>query len=139
MAYHREYGLDVRIARIFNTYGPRLREDEAYARALSRFIVQALGDRDITVFGDGSQTRSFCYVSDTITALLLLLTSERARGEVLNVGNPDEITILELAEEIKRLTKSRSKITFQPLPPDDPKRRYPSVDKAKRMLGWEPK
>ena len=139
MAYHREYGLDVRIARIFNTYGPRLREDGAYARALSRFIVQALGNRDITVYGDGSQTRSFCYVSDTITALLLLLTSERAKGEVLNVGNPDEITILELAEEIKGLTKSESRITFQPLPPDDPKRRCPSIDKAKRILGWEPK
>jgi UDP-glucuronate decarboxylase len=139
MAYRREYGLDVRIARIFNTYGPRLREDGAYARALSRFIAQALANREITVYGDGSQTRSFSYVSDTITALLLLLKSERAKGEVLNVGNPDEITILELAEEIKGLTKSKSRITFQPLPPDDPKRRCPSIDKAKRILGWEPK
>jgi len=139
MAYYREYGLDIRIARIFNTFGPRLREDGAYARALSRFIAQALSNRDITVYGDGKQTRSFCYVSDTITALLLQLMSERAKGDVINVGNPDEITILGLAEKIKELTKSKSRITFQPLPPDDPKRRCPNIGKAKGILGWQPR
>jgi len=139
MAYYREHGLDVRIARIFNTFGPRLRADGAYARALSRFIVQALTNHDITVYGDGKQTRSFCYVSDTVTALFLQLTNEKAKDEVINIGNSNEITILELAEKIKRLINSKSMITFHPLPPDDPKRRCPNIDKAKRILGWQPR
>lgn len=138
MAYHREYGLDVRIARIFNTFGPRLRAEGAYGRAVSRFIVQALSNQPITVYGDGSQTRSFCYVLDTVLGLLLFSANERASGEVLNIGNPKEITILELAHRIKQMAGSASPITFHPLPEDDPKRRCPDIGKAERLLGWKP-
>ena len=138
-AYHREHGSDIKIARIFNTFGPRLRADGTYARALSRFIVQALANRDITVYGDGSQTRSFCYVSDTITALLLQMSCGEAEGEVINIGNPGEIRILELAQRIKALTGNGSGITFHPLPLDDPRRRCPNIKKAKKLLGWQPK
>jgi UDP-glucuronate decarboxylase len=139
MAYHRQYGLDVRIARIFNSYGPRLRAEGAYGRAVSRFITQALAGRPLTVYGDGKQTRSFCYITDTVIGLLLLLANERARGEVVNVGNPEEVTILELAERVKRLANSTSSITFYPLPKDDTKRRCPDIDRAQRLLGWKPK
>ncbi len=139
MAYIREYGLDVRIVRIFNTYGPRIRADGAYARALPRFITQALKGADITVYGDGSQTRSFCYITDTITGILNTLTSPKARGEIFNIGNPHEITILQLAEKIKQITKNKSKITFHTLPQDDPRRRCPDITKAKTILGWQPK
>lgn len=138
IAYHRQYGLDVRIPRIFNTYGPRLREDGSYARAMSRFIMQALADQPITVYGDGKQTRSFCYVTDTTTFLLRLVMSEAARGEVVNVGNSQEVSILELAKKIKEATYSKSKIEFCSLPKDDPKRRCPDTSKLERLVGWKP-
>jgi UDP-glucuronate decarboxylase len=137
-AYHRTYGLDARIVRIFNTYGARLRFDGLYGRALSRFIDQALSGRDITVYGKGDQTRSFCYVTDTITAILHTATRKEMRGEVVNIGSPHEISILELAQKIKTLTNSESKITFHPRPPDDPQRRCPDISKAKKLLGWSP-
>lgn len=138
MAFYKEHGLDVRIARIFNTYGPRIRADGYYARAMPRFIMQSLANKPITIYGDGSQTRSFCYITDTTLCLLLLLTSARAKGIVLNVGNPKEITILELAKKIKESTKSRSPITFHPLPEDDPRRRCPDITRAKELLKWKP-
>ncbi len=139
MAYRRQYGLDIRITRIHNTYGPRIRSDGNYARALPRFIDQALKGEDITVYGDGSQTRSFCYVSDTIRGIIAAIYNDRAEGEVFNIGNPYEISILGLAEKIKELTHSTSKIVFRPLPEDDPKRRSPSILKAKKRLNWQPK
>jgi len=139
VAYNKQYNLDVRIPRIFNSYGPRLREDGLYGRALSRFIAQALAKQDITVYGDGKQTRSFCYISDTITGLLLLATNPNAKGEVVNVGNTQEITIHELAQKIKEITQSKSPITFQPLPKDDPKRRCPDTTKLEKIVGWKPK
>ncbi|MBA7495476.1 UDP-glucose 4-epimerase [subsurface metagenome] len=138
MAYHWEYGLDVRIARIFNTFGPRLRAEGAYGRAVSRFIIQALSNQPMTVYGDGSQSRSFCYVADTVLGLLLFCADEGASGEVLNIGNPKEITILELAHKIKQMTGSASPVTFHPLPEDDPRRRCPDIGKAERLLGWKP-
>jgi UDP-glucuronate decarboxylase len=138
MAYHKQYGLDVRIPRIFNSYGPRLREDGLYGRAMSRFIMQALMDKPITVYGDGKQTRSFCYITDTVTGLMLLATSDNTMGEVVNVGNSEEVTILELAIKIKELTKCRSPIVFQPLPKDDPKRRCPDTNKLETLIGWTP-
>jgi UDP-glucuronate decarboxylase len=139
MAYHKQYGLDVKIPRIFNSYGPRLREDGLYGRAMSRFIMQALADKPITVYGDGTQTRSFCYITDTVTGLMLLATSDNATGEVVNVGNSQEITILELASKIKDITKCSSPIVFQPLPKDDPKRRCPDTAKLERLVKWNPK
>jgi len=138
MAYHRQYDLDVRIVRIFNTYGPRMRADGIYGRVVPRFVAQALKGEPITVFGDGKQTRSFCYVTDQIRGILKLMLSERVKGEVVNIGNPDEITILHLAEVVKELTGSDSKIEFHPLPPDDPPRRCPDITKAKKLLDWEP-
>jgi len=125
--------------RIFNSYAPRLRAEGAYGRAVSRFITQALANQPITVYGDGKQTRSFCYVTDTCTGLLSLSTNERAGEEVVNVGNPEEVTILELAQKIKQLTGSASPITFHPLPEDDPRRRCPDVSRAERVLGWIPR
>jgi len=139
MAYHKQYGLSVKIARIFNSFGPRLREDRSYGRAVSRFIAQALTNKPITVYGDGSQTRSFCYITDTITGLMWLTSNEEAKGEVVNVGSPKEVTILQLARKIKELTKSRSALTFHLLPKDDPKRRCPDTNKIERLLGWRPK
>ena len=139
MAYHRKYGLDVRIARIFNSYGPRLRAEGAYGRAVSRFVTQALANQPLTVYGDGTQTRSFCYITDTSVGLLLLLTSKGTEGEVVNVGNPEEVMILELAQRIKQLTGSTSPITFHPLPEDDPRRRCPDISRAEKLLGWKPK
>jgi len=138
MAYYRQYGLDVRIARIHNTYGPRIRSDGNYARALPRFIDQALKGEDITVYGDGSQTRSFCYVSDTIRGVIATIYNNKAKGEVFNIGNPREISILELAEKIRGAIHSTSKIVFQPLPEDDPKRRRPNIEKARKKLEWQP-
>jgi UDP-glucuronate decarboxylase len=138
-AYHNQYGLDVKIPRIFNSYGPRLREDGLYGRAMSRFIMQALADAPITVYGDGKQTRSFCYITDMITALMLLTASDKAKGEVVNVGNAQEVTILELAKKIKELTNCGSSLTFHPLPKDDPKRRYPDTSKLEKLVGWKPK
>ena len=138
VAYSKQYGLDVRIPRIFNTYGPRLREDGLYGRALSRFILQAKTNQPITVYGDGKQTRSFCYVSDNITGLLLLTVNSKAKGEVVNVGNTHEITILELARKVKEITKTTSEIRFYPLPKDDPKRRCPNIGKLETFVGWKP-
>jgi dTDP-glucose 4,6-dehydratase len=135
MAYHRTHGVATRIARIFNTYGPRMRPDDG--RALPNFMVQALRGEDITVYGDGSQTRSFCFVEDLIDGLQRLLFSEEA--EPVNLGNPEEISILDFAKEIVRLTGSKSKLIFRPLPQNDPKVRQPDISKAKRVLGWEPK
>jgi UDP-glucuronate decarboxylase len=138
MAFSKQYGLDVRIPRIFNTYGPRLREDGLYGRAMSRFILQASTNQPITVFGDGKQTRSFCYVTDNITGLLLLTKNPKAKGQVVNVGNTQEITVLQLAEKIKEATKSKSKIEFFALPKDDPKRRCPDTSKLQSLVGWKP-
>ncbi len=135
MAYHRYHGVDTRIVRIFNTYGPRMRLNDG--RALPAFVSQALNNQDVTVFGDGSQTRSFCYVSDQINGIYKLLMSDI--HEPVNIGNPSEITIKEFAEEVIRLTNSNSKIVYTPLPVDDPKVRQPDISKAKKLLGWEPK
>ena len=135
MAYHRTHAVPTRIARIFNTYGPRMRPDDG--RALPNFMVQALRGEDITVYGDGSQTRSFCYVDDLVEGIRKLLFSEEV--EPVNLGNPQEISIIDFADEIIRLTGSRSKIIFCPLPQNDPKVRQPDIRKAKKVLGWEPK
>jgi UDP-glucuronate decarboxylase len=138
-AYRKEYGIDVRVVRIFNTYGPRLRADGAYGRAVSRFITQALKGEDMSVFGDGSQTRSFCYVTDTISGILRMAYTDAAKGETINIGNPNEVSIIELARLIPKLVRVKSKITFKPLPADDPKRRCPDISKAKRLLDWNPR
>jgi nucleoside-diphosphate-sugar epimerase len=116
-----------------------LREDGIYGRAMSRFIMQALTGKAVTVYGEGKQTRSFCYVSDTVTGLMLLAATNNAKGEVVNVGNSKEITILELAEKIVKLTKSKSQIVFNPMPMDDPKRRCPDTGKLEKLTGWKPK
>lgn len=139
MAYLRKYGVDMRIARIFNSYGPRLRPDGTYARVLSRFIAQALTNQPLTVYGDGKQTRSFCYVTDTITGLMLLAGDPSVKGEVVNVGNVEEITILEVAKKILELTGSKSSLTFHALPEGDPKRRCPDTGKMEKIFGWKPK
>ncbi|GBD90506.1 UDP-glucose 4-epimerase [bacterium BMS3Abin04] len=135
MAYHRYHNVDTRIVRIFNTYGPRMRLDDG--RALPTFISQALNNEDLTVFGDGSQTRSFTYVSDQIEGIYRLLMSNIV--EPVNIGNPSEITIKDFAEEVIRLTGSNSKIIYKELPVDDPKVRQPDVSRAKELLGWESK
>ncbi|MBX7045414.1 MAG: SDR family oxidoreductase [Ignavibacteria bacterium] len=135
MAYHTYHKLETRIVRIFNTYGPRMRLNDG--RALPAFIGQALRGEDITVFGDGSQTRSFCYVDDLVDGIYRLLLSDYQYP--VNVGNPDEITIKEFAEEIIKLTGTAQKIVYEPLPVDDPKQRKPDITKAKEILGWEPK
>ncbi len=134
MAYHRYCGLDTRILRIFNTYGPRLQSNDG--RVISTLVRQAIRDEDMTIFGDGSQTRSFCYVSDEIAGILRLADSDER--EPVNIGNPDEFTILECASLIKELTQSKSRIVFRPLPQDDPKQRKPDISKAERLLGWRP-
>jgi len=139
VAYRRQYDLDVRIARIFNTYGPRMRADGIYGRVAPRFISQALSGAPITIFGNGKQTRSFCYVTDQIEGLLRLAFSDRAKGEVVNIGNDQETTVIELAKTIKNLTDSTSEIAFYPLPQDDPLRRCPNITKAKEILEWQPK
>lgn len=138
VAYKLEHGMDVRIARIFNTYGPRMRGDDVYGRVVPRFIEQALANIPITVFGDGTQTRSFCYVTDQIEALLRLAFLEGLDGTVINIGSDKEITIIALAKLIKKLTNSTSTITFKKLPEDDPLRRGADIHKAKKLLGWEP-
>ena len=135
MAYHRTHGVSTRIARIFNTYGPRMRPDDG--RALPNFMVQALRAEELTVYGDGTQTRSFCYVDDLIDGIQKLLFSSEV--EPVNLGNPEEITILDFAKEIIALTGSKSKLTFCPLPQNDPKVRQPDITKAKRILRWEPR
>jgi UDP-glucuronate decarboxylase len=138
VSYFKQYGLDVKLPRIFNTYGPRLREDGLYGRAMSRFILQALTDEPITVYGNGQQTRSFSYVTDTVAGLLLLASCKEAKGEAVNVGNAQEITILGLAKKIKEITQCNSTIEFQALPKDDPKRRCPNTNKLERLVDWKP-
>ncbi|WP_456426204.1 UDP-glucuronic acid decarboxylase family protein [Rhodocaloribacter sp.] len=135
MAYHRYHGVETRIVRIFNTYGPRMRLDDG--RALPTFMGQALRGEPITVFGDGSQTRSFCYVDDLVEGIFRLLMSDTS--DPVNIGNPDEITILDFAREVIRLTGSASTIAFKPLPEDDPKVRQPDITLARERLGWSPK
>ena len=135
MAYHRYHGLNAHIVRIFNTYGPRMRLNDG--RALPNFLYQALMGQPITVFGDGSQTRSFCYVSDLLEGIYRLLESDE--HEPTNIGNPQEITILEFAERVRKLVGATTPIAFHALPQDDPKQRCPDISKAKRLLGWEPK
>jgi dTDP-glucose 4,6-dehydratase len=150
MAYHRYHGLDTRIVRIFNTYGPLMRPNDG--RVVSNFIVQALREEALTVYGDGKQTRSFCYISDMVDGIVKLLFAEpdptkpvnsnQYRNSIhfpVNVGNPNELTVMEIARMVLRLTGSRSKIEFKPLPVDDPKVRRPDITKAKTLLGWEPR
>jgi len=135
MGYHRQYGLDTHIVRIFNTYGPRMRLNDG--RALPNFVFQALSEKPITVYGDGKQTRSFCFVSDLIDGIYRLAMSNEHFP--VNVGNPEEITLLEFAERVRAHFPKSGPIVFEPLPQDDPKRRCPDIRKAKRLLGWEPK
>jgi UDP-glucuronate decarboxylase len=137
MDYHRQNAVNVKIVRIFNTYGPRMAIDDG--RVVSNFIVQGLTHRDITVYGDGSQTRSFCYVDDMIDGLTRMMASPNGFVGPVNIGNPREFTILELAELVIAMTGSRAKIIFNPLPQDDPTQRKPDISLAKRTLGWEPK
>ena len=139
MAYLLQHDLDIRIIRIFNTYGPRMRPGDLYGRVIPNFINQSLSNQDITVFGDGTQTRSFIYVTDEIEGILKTALSKQCKGEVINLGANQEITILELAKKIKKLANSSSQITFHPLPIDDPLRRCPDISKAKALLGWKPK
>ena len=134
--YHRQYGLDIRVARIFNTYGPRMAEDDG--RVVSNFISQALNGKDITIYGDGRQTRSFCYVDDLIEGFMKMFFSDNL-FEPINLGNPQPISMTELATEIISLTGSHSKLSYQPLPADDPKDRKPDIHRAKEKLNWEPK
>ena len=135
MAYHRYHGVDTRIVRIFNTYGPRMRPRDG--RVVSNFIVQALNGEPLTVYGDGGQTRSFCYMDDLIEGIVGLF--ERGTPEPTNVGNPVEFTVMQLAEHVLRLTGSRSQVVREPLPEDDPKVRQPDISRARALLGWEPK
>ena len=134
MAYHRHHGLEVRIVRIFNTYGPRMRPQDG--RVISNFVMQALRGEPITIYGDGSQTRSFCYVDDEVRGFLALLDSEQSGP--INIGNPGEFTIRELADIVVELTGSDSEIVHEPLPVDDPMQRQPDITKARELLGWEP-
>jgi len=135
VAYQREHGMETRIVRIFNTYGPRMRLRDG--RVVPAFIGQALTNKPLTVFGQGQQTRSFCYVSDLIEGIYRLMMSDY--GLPVNIGNPQEMTVLDFAQEIVRLTRARSRIVFKPLPQDDPKQRQPDIAKARRLLKWEPK
>lgn len=134
MAYHHYHGLETRIVRIFNTYGPRMRLNDG--RALPNFFYQAINNQDITVYGNGNQTRSFCYVDDLVEGIYRLLLSDYAQP--MNIGNPEEITLNQLAAEVLDITKSSSKIVFEPLPTDDPKQRQPDITNAKNILGWQP-
>jgi len=135
MAYHRYYGVDIRLVRIFNTYGPRLQKSDG--RVISNFMVQALKGEDLTVYGEGEQTRSFCYVSDEIEGILGLSRTDEHLP--VNVGNPHEWTILDCAKAVLKVTGSPSRIVYRPLPQDDPTQRQPDISKAKRLFGWEPK
>lgn len=134
--YHRQHGIDIKVLRIFNTYGPRMLPDDG--RVVSNFIIQALKGEDITIYGDGSQTRSFCYVDDMVNAFLLMMDTPKGFSGPLNAGNPNEVTIRELAERIMDLTGSSSKIVFKELPEDDPRRRKPDITLAQDKLSWEP-
>jgi UDP-glucuronate decarboxylase len=134
--YHRQHGVKIKIARIFNTYGPRMAINDG--RVVSNFIVQALKGEPITIYGDGSQTRSFCYVDDLVDGLVRLMESPAGITGPINLGNPGEFTILELAEKVIEMTRSRSRLEFMPLPGDDPRQRRPDITKAQRLLGWQP-
>jgi nucleoside-diphosphate-sugar epimerase len=138
MAYYRQLGVHVRIPRIFNAYGPRIRSDGVYARVVPRFILQAIRGAPFTIQGSGAQTRSFCYVTDTVRGLMLLASSRGRDGEVANIGGPDEITIASLANEIKRISGSKSGTRFMQAREDDPQRRCPDISKM-RKLGWRPR
>jgi UDP-glucuronate decarboxylase len=135
--YYRQHNLDIKVVRIFNTYGPRMHPNDG--RVVSNFIVQALQGKDITIYGDGQQTRSFCYVDDLIDAMVKMMNSETGFTGPVNIGNPGEFTMLQLAQTILKLSGSKSKIIHQPLPSDDPKQRQPNIELAKSKLGWEPK
>lgn len=135
--YYRQHGLEIKVVRIFNTYGPRMSPNDG--RVVSNFIVQALQGKDITIYGDGQQTRSFCYVDDLIDAMIKMMDSEKNFTGPVNIGNPCEFTMIQLAETILRLSKSKSKVIYKPLPSDDPKQRQPNIELAKSKLGWEPK
>ncbi|SNZ11322.1 UDP-glucuronic acid decarboxylase family protein [Hydrogenobacter hydrogenophilus] len=137
MAYHREHGIDVRILRIFNTYGPRMRINDG--RVIPNFITQALKGEPLTVYGNGKQTRSFCYIDDLVEGIFIASVKDGLSGEVINLGNPQEFRIIDIAKLIIELTNSNSQIVFYPPLPDDPKRRCPDIGKAKRLLSWEPK
>lgn len=135
--FNRQYETEIRVARIFNTYGPNMSPEDG--RVVSNFIVQALKNIDITIYGDGTQTRSFCYVDDLVEGLIRLMNKSDATQSPINLGNPNEISVLELAKTIIYMTNSKSKVIQLPLPQDDPKQRRPDIDKAKKVLGWEPK
>jgi UDP-glucuronate decarboxylase len=135
--YHRQHNLDIKVARIFNTYGPRMHPNDG--RVVSNFIVQALKGENITIYGDGQQTRSFCYVDDLIEGFVRLMSTESGITGPVNLGNPGEFTMLELAEKVLKLVGGKSKLTHLPLPADDPKQRQPNIELAKDQLGWEPK
>ena len=135
--YHRQHKLKIKVARIFNTYGPRMHLNDG--RVVSNFIIQALSSKDITVYGDGTQTRSFCYIDDMVDGLIKLMNTPDDLTGPVNLGNPSEISILELVEKVLKITKSRSKIVYKPLPQDDPVRRCPDITLAKKRLGWQPK
>lgn len=135
--YHRQHQLEIKVVRIFNTYGPRMSPDDG--RVVSNFIVQALRNQDITIYGDGQQTRSFCYADDLLDAMMAMMATPADFTGPVNIGNPGEFTMLELAEQVLRLTRSRSKLSFAPLPGDDPKQRRPDITLAKSKLNWEPK
>ena len=135
--YHRQHGVDIKVVRIFNTYGPNMRGDDG--RVVSNFIVQALKGKDITIYGNGKQTRSFCYVDDLVEALIKMMNSKKSFTGPVNLGNPGEFTMLELAKKVIKLTGSKSKIVYKPLPQDDPTQRKPVIDLAKKELKWEPK
>lgn len=137
MSYCRKYDLDVRIVRIFNTYGPRMRKEDG--RVVSNFINQALQNKSLTVYGHGNQTRSFCYVSDMVSGLMKMMFTNDLNGQVINLGNPNEKKVLEIAEIIRRLIGSNSDIVFKDLPKDDPRQRCPNISKAEKLLGWLPK
>ena len=135
--YYRQYNLNIKVARIFNTYGPRMHPEDG--RVISNFIVQSLKSEDLTIYGDGSQTRSFCYVDDLVDVIIKFMATEKGFTGPMNIGNPDEFTILELAELILELTNSKSELIFKDLPVDDPKQRQPDISLAKEKCGWEPK
>jgi UDP-glucuronate decarboxylase len=134
--FNRQYSTDIRVARIFNTYGPNMSPEDG--RVVSNFIVQALKNNDITIYGDGTQTRSFCYVDDLVEGLVRLMNNSDSTQSPINLGNPNEISVLELAQKIISMTNSNSKVIQLPLPQDDPKQRRPDIDKAKKILGWQP-
>ncbi len=133
--YYRQHQLDIKVIRIFNTYGPRMQPNDG--RVVSNFIVQALANKDITIYGDGKQTRSFCFISDLVEGIIRMMNSPKGFTGPVNMGNPEEFTMLALAESVLRLTGSQSKIIFKPLPQDDPKQRQPDITLAKKHLNWE--